>query len=122
MPVPAAAYDSVDLTVANGGTSSTWAAIGNASELGLYVPTITSGTVTLQVAQDGSGTGASGLVDKSGTAILVLGASTGGFALSSNEMGACLGYSHLRVVCGAAQGAARTFKLTRKVVGVDPSV
>lgn len=113
-------YEEVDVVVANGQTASAWVAIGNPAELGLYVPTITNGTVTLQVARDASGTGASGLVNQAGTAILVLAASTGAFAVSSLEMGALLGYSHMRVVCGAAQGADRTFKLAKKLVRVDP--
>lgn len=110
---PGARYDEVTLTVANGDTASDWQEIGNPAEIGLLVPTITSGTVTVQVSNDGST--ARGLVNQAGTAILVLAASTGAYAVSSNEMGACLGYKYIRVVCGASQGAQRLFKVTRKV-------
>lgn len=109
-------HDTVDLVVANGGTTSDWVHIGNPSECGLSIPTITSGTVTVQVAYASDGTGGGGVIDGSGTAKLVVAASTGGVNISSNDMGAVLGYPYMRVVCGAAQGAARTFKLTRKAV------
>jgi len=121
MPNPSANYAIDNITIANGGTQSDWIPIGNPTELGLYVPTLTSSTLVVKVAQDATGTGAVGLVDGTGTAILSYGASTGGFAIGSNRMGDCLGYSHIGVTCGSAQGAARTFKLTRKQVGVDPS-
>lgn len=109
-------HDVVDLVVANGGTTSGWVHIGNPSECGLWVPTLTSATVTVQVAYLPDGTGGGGVVNGAGTAVLVLAASTGAVNVSSNDMGAVLGYPYMRVVCGASQGAERTFKLTRKSV------
>src|SRR5207253_10094931 len=103
MPNPSASYDLVSITIANNGTQSDWIDLGNPTELGLYVPTLTSSTLTVKVAQDASGTGAQALVDGTGTAKLTYSAGTGGFAISSNEMGACLGYSHIGVLCGTAQ-------------------
>ena len=123
MPNPSATSDTVDIVVPNGGTTAAaYVAIGNPTELGLIVPTITSGTLVVKVALDASGTGAQGLVDGTGTAKLSYGAGTGNFAISSNEMGACLGYAFINVVCGASQGAERTFKLVRKLAGIDPTV
>lgn len=115
-----APQDTVDIVVANGGTTSAWVHIGNPSEVGLSVPTITSGTVTVQVAYASDGTGGGGVVNGAGTAVLVIAASTGGFNVSSNDMGAVLGYGYIRLVCGASQGADRTFKLTRKAVQTVP--
>lgn len=112
--------DTVDIVVANGGTTSAWVHIGNPSEVGLSVPTITSATVTVQVAYASDGTGGGGVVNGSGTAVLSLAASTGGFNVGSNDMGAVLGYGYMRIVCGASQGADRTFKLTRKAVQTIP--
>lgn len=122
MPSPSTNYDLINITIANGGTQSDWVAVGNPTELGLYVPALTSSTLTVKVAQDASGTGAQALVDGTGTAKLTYAAGTGGFAISSNEMGACLGYSHIGVTCGSAQGAQRVFKLARKLAGVEPTV
>lgn len=121
MPNPSVTYDTVPITVAINTTESDYVAIGNPTELGLIVPTITSGTLVVKVATSAAGANKVGLVDGTGTAKLSYGAGTGGFAISSNEMGACLAYSHIGVVCGASQGTARTFLLTRKLAGVDPS-
>lgn len=117
MPIPGSVQDVATLTVANGGTTSTSALIDNCSEVGLFVPTITSGTVIVQVSEDD--TNYFGLVNQSGTAILVLGAGTGAVAISGNELGSALPYKYIRVVCGAAQGAARSFTLKRKWVGTQ---
>jgi hypothetical protein len=114
-PTPGTSQDTVTLTVSSSGTTSTSADISNCSELGLFVPTITSGTVTVQVSEDDSNY--FGLVNQAGTAILALAASTGAVAISGNELGACLPYKYIRVVCGASQGSARSFTLKRKWVG-----
>lgn len=116
MPQPGSVQDNAALTVANGGTTSTSALIDNCSELGLFVPTITAGTVTVQVSEDD--TNYFGLTNQAGTAVLVLASGTGGVAISGNEMGACLPYKYLRVVV-AAQGAPRSFTLKRKWVGTQ---
>lgn len=123
MPNPSSSSDTVNITLgASPATQSAWVAIGNPTELGLYVPALSpSATVTVKVAQDASGTGAQALVDGTGTAKLTYASGAGGFAISSNEMGACLGYSHISVVVGTAQTAGKTFVLSRKMVSVDPS-
>ena len=112
-------HDTVDLVIANGGTTSGWVHIGNPSEVGLTVPTITNATLVVQVAYASDGTGGSGLVDATGTALLSYAASTGAFSIGSTHMGAVLGYPYMRVVLGAAQGAERTLKLTRKAIATN---
>jgi hypothetical protein len=121
MPIPAISPDEVTLTIPNGSDSSQWVYIGNPTEIGLIVPVITNATITVQVARTIAGAGASTLVNQAGAAILVTAASVGGFAISSNEMGAALGYAFIRVVSSVNQGAERVFYLTRKVSGVDPT-
>lgn len=110
--------DTVDLVVANGGTASAWVHIGNPAEVGLSVPTLTSSTLEVQVAYASDGTGGGKVYNGTGTQELVWGAGTGGFNVSSLAMGAVLGWGYMRVVCGSAQGADRTFKLTRKSVQI----
>jgi hypothetical protein len=109
-------HDTVDLVVPNGQTSSPWVHIGSPSECGFFVPTITLATVTVEVAYASDGTGGGPLVDGGGAARLTWAAGTGNFRVSTNDMGAVLGYPYMRVVCGAVQGAERTFKLLRKAV------
>lgn len=118
MPQPGAVQDTATLTVAVSGTTSDSALIDNCTELGLFVPAIVSGTVTIQVSEDG--TNFFGLVSQNGTAILVLSASTGSVAISGNELGCCLAYKYIRVVTGAVQTTtARLFTLKRKWVGTQ---
>lgn len=114
-----APQDTVDVVIANGGTTSPWVHIGNPSEVGLSVPAITSASLVVQVAYASDGTGGAGLVDATGTAVLSYAAGTGGFNIGSNHMAAILGYGYMRVVLGAAQGAERTLKLTRKSVQIS---
>jgi hypothetical protein len=121
MANPTTAWDEVSLTVAASGTQSNWVAVGNPNELGLFVPALSpSATVTVKVARDASGTGAAGLVDKAGTAILVLASGAGGIAVSSNEMGAVLGYPFVSVVLGTATTGAVVFRLQRKITADSP--
>ena len=111
----------VKVTHAAANVNSNWIALENATELGLFVPTLaTVCTVTLQVARDSSGTNAVGLVNQAGTAILVLASGSGGVAISSNELGALLAYPFFRVVLGANQAADVSFWLQKKCVAVDP--
>lgn len=123
MPFPSANYDEVTISLAaSPATQSAWVAVGNPTELGLYVPTLDPATtLTVKVARDSSGTGAAVVKDGTGTQKLVYASGTGDFAISSNEMGACLGYSHVSVVVGTAQTTGKTFRLARKLAGVDPS-
>lgn len=108
------------VTHAAANVNGPWTAIDNPSEIGLIVPALApNSTVTIQVARDAAGTGASPLVDKAGAAVLVLASSAGGFAVSSNEFGALLGYPYMRVVLGTNQNADVTFYMLRKVAGSD---
>lgn len=105
---------------ASGNVNGPWTLIDNPGEVGLIVPTLgTPCTVTIQVARDSSGTGASDLVDKAGAGVLVLASGSGGVAVSGNEMAAILAYPYMRVVLGANQGSDVTFYLEQKVPAVD---
>ena len=120
MPLPGEVQDTVTLTVAINGTKSTGGLIDNCSEIGLIVPAIVSGTVTVQVSETDMDANYVGLTNQAGTAILVAAASTGSFAFSGNELGAALPYKYIRVVCGATQTTtARLFTLKRKWVGMQ---
>lgn len=115
MPAPGVVQDTKTLTIANGAATSDSQLIDNCSELGLIVPTITAATLTVQVSEDD--VTYFPLVNQAGTAILVTASSTGAFAISGNEMGACLPYKYIRVVSSVNQGAARSITLKRKWVG-----
>jgi len=93
--------------------------IGNAAELGLLVPTLTTATtVQVKVGNQSDGSDARAIVDQGGTTKLVLASGSGNVAISSNDMALALGYPYLTVVIGAAQAAAKTFTLTKKAVAV----
>lgn len=109
-------HDTVDVIVTAGQTVSAVVHVGNPSELGLYVPTLTTPTtVQVRVAYASDGTGGANVVDKGGTQILSLASGSGNVNIGGNDMGACLGYPYLYVVLGATQAADKTFKLIRKV-------
>lgn len=113
--------DAVDLVMADEGTATPWTALGNPSEVGLIVPAgLTSCNLHVEVSSQADGTPGGMVVDKSGTQVLKVDATTGGFAFSSNEMGAVLGYGWLRVVSSVTQSAGpHTFTLTRKLVRIS---
>lgn len=115
MPQPGSVQDVSTLTIANGQTTSDSALVDNPGEIGLFVPTITAATITVQVSEDNSNF--FGLVNQAGTPILVTASGTGSFAISGNEMGAILAYKYVRVVSSGAQGAQRLFTLKRKWTG-----
>jgi hypothetical protein len=111
-------FETDALVVASGQTTSGALLIKDPASIGLIVPTITSGTVTVQVSADG--TNWFGLKDTGGNALLSYAASTGGFACSADDLAPVLGYAYLRLVCGASQGADRTFTVCRTLVRTDP--
>lgn len=121
MPSPLGPWDEISLTVTAGQTASPWVAIGNPGEVGLIVPALgTATTVTVQVARDSLGTGAANLVNGAGSQVCSLASGSGGVAVSSNDLGAILGYPYLRVVLGATQAADKTFYLERKATEHEP--
>ncbi len=119
MPQPGSVQDTTSLVIANNGTKpSAGALIDNCAEIGLFVPALSpSSVVTVQVAETDTDLAYFGLVNQAGTAILVLASSAGGYVVSGNELGACLSYKYLRVVCGTAQSPTVTFTLKRKWTG-----
>ena len=104
--------------IANGQTTSAAVAIKDPASIGLLVPTVTSGTLKVQVSADGANF--FDLQDASANVLLSYVTTTGGFALSSVDLSHVLGYGWLRVVSGASQGADRTFTLVRTLVRTDP--
>ena len=102
--------------IANGGTTSSGVEIDACELLGLSVPTLTSGTFKLQASADGGTNYRDIVVSETDPAVILqLSATTGGFCWSSRILECLKGYSHVRAVCGAAQGSART--LTWRVQG-----
>lgn len=77
------------------------------------VPTITSGTLTFTVVPY-IGATARTLKDSSGNTVTVA-SSTGGFVVNIPELSGCYSFT---IVCGASQGAARSFDV--QMVGLDP--
>jgi len=89
-------------TIANGGTSTDEINLGKDFEyLQVILPTLTSGTVKLQVSDEAGGT-FKDLGDGVTTAT-----TTGGYA-TTFKLG---GYQFIKVVSSANQGAARTIKI-----------
>ncbi len=97
-----------------------WVALDNATDYGLIVPTLGNAcTVTFQVASKSDGSDGQGLVDGTGTALLVLASGGGAVCVSSDALRVIKGYPFGRVVLGANQAGDVTFTLTRKVVAAD---
>src|SRR5437588_1908912 len=98
-------YRTDSLTVANGTAKSDALEILNASVIGLEVPALDNGTLTVQVSNENVTSSPQdalfkGLVNQAGAVLLVVAASTGGFVLSGVDLAAVLPYRWLRVVCG----------------------
>lgn len=112
-------YGTDNATITAGQTTTT-VLIGNPSEVGLQVPTLTTPTtVTLKVGSASDGSDAKGIVDQGGTAKLALASGSGNVAISSLDLAAILGYKYLTIVIGATQAADKVFVLDRKSVSVS---
>lgn len=111
-------YETDTLVVANGATTSGSVLVKNPTSLGLLIPTITSATVKVQVSNDG--TNFFDVQDTAGVVKMTWGASTGNFAVQPADLASALGYLWVQIVCGAPQGAARTFTLIRCTAKSDP--
>lgn len=98
------AYATSVLTIATDNTNSASTLLPTGtSEFALEVPTITSGTVQIQVSQNGTD-----WLNLQGAS---LGSGTGGIALPLFGATSPNCFKYFRVVTGAAQGANRTFIL-----------
>ena len=97
--------------VADNTTSAAVAIPKAVKYLSVYVPTITSSTVYLQVSGDGGTTYADYRSTPNGTNMILTGpaAGTGGYIF--DVPGGIGAFTHLKVKCGTAQAADRTFKL-----------
>ncbi len=99
-------------TIAQSGTLSSAVDLQGFGLVGLIIPTIDSGNVTFQVSDDN--VTFVDLKDKAGTAIQVT-ATTGGFAVSADDLTPLSAYCYIKVKTSVAQaGGARTFKFVVK--------
>jgi len=97
----------LDAVIANGGTASAEVDLDPNSAFGLFdflqivIPTVTSGTIKLQVAEKSGGT-----FQDLGSGITTS-TTTGGYS-TTFKLG---GWRYIKVVSSAAQGAERTFRV-----------
>jgi hypothetical protein len=82
-----------------------------AKNLSVLVPTITSSTVYLLVSGDGGTTYAEYRSTPNGTNMILTGPAAGTTTHTFDVPGGIGGFTHLKVRCGTAQAADRTFKL-----------
>ncbi len=115
LAVPAFANDGYGTVVITGGvvtdnqTSTAIAVPRGVEKAAIYVPTITSATISLKGSHDGGTTYDDVFCLNNGTNVVLASsaAGTGGMML---ELGCNVSfYSHLKVYAGAAQAADRTF-------------
>lgn len=91
-----------DVAIASSGTTSAEVDLGGDCDyVQITIPTITAATVSLQVAEDSGGT------------FYTLGASISTASGTGNYCTTFVlgGYQFIKVVCSAAQGSARTFRV-----------
>ena len=100
-------YDTVESVIANGDTASAVADIGNKTICGLLIPTLDSGSLTFQVAREPGGTFYT-LKDKTPANHTIV-ATTGNFAVTSDDLTELAGYRYIKIVSATIQTAARTF-------------
>lgn len=98
-------------TVASGATTGS-VFLEEWDTFGLEVPTITAGTLTIQVSNDNANWDS--VYDEAGVQVLTYASGTGNFSISSIAMAHIAAYRFMRVLCGAAQGGDRTFRLCFK--------
>lgn len=103
----------IDVVILNTGTVSTIADLEGFAVLGLLIPTITSATLTFQVAKERTGTYYTVKSIDASTAFTIA-ASTGACAVESNDLEALKGYRFIKIVAGASQGAERTLTFVVK--------
>lgn len=82
-----------------------------AKYLAVYVPTIETSTVFLQVSGDGGTTYADYRSTPNGTNMILTGPASGTGALTFDVPGGIGAFTHVKVKCGTGQTADRVFKL-----------
>lgn len=92
-------------------TSAAVAIPKGATKIAVYVPTITSSTVYLQVSGDGGTTYAEYRSTPNGTNMILTGPAAGTGGYTFDVPGGIGAFTHLKVKCGTAQAADRTFQL-----------
>ena len=100
-------YDTVDCVIASGDTASAVVDIGNKTICGLLIPTLDSGSLTFQVSEKADGTFYT-LKDKTPASHTIV-ATTGLFAVASDDLTELAGYRFIKIISAATQTAARTF-------------
>lgn len=107
-------YDAIEckITIANSTTVSDLVDLGNRAIVGLVLPALTSTNLSFKVAAHPTDTPVE-LKNADGTAITIT-ATTGGFAVDSDDIVCLAGYRWVQIVASVAQAADRTFKLLVK--------
>ena len=95
-------------TIAAGGTTSGAVDLEDAEILGLIIPTLVSANLTFTVSSTLAGTYVA--LKAKGAGALTITATTGGFAVTSDDLIGLKGYRFVKIVADAAQTAtARVF-------------
>jgi len=96
-------------TILISGTDSSVVDLEDFTILGLIIPTLDSTDLTFKVCNTAGGTFI-GLKVLAGTSALTITATTGNFAVVSNDLEGLSGYRYVQIIASAAQnGGARTF-------------
>ena len=95
--------------IAIDGTTSSAVDLEDCEILGLIIPALDATNLTFQVCDTAGGTFV-GLKVLAGTSALTITATTGNFAVVSNDLEGLSGYRYVQIIASAAQNtAARTF-------------
>lgn len=112
MPI---APQTVNATIASGGTTSNIISLKGQKIVSVYVPTMTAGTLTIEACYDPDASDATdlckGVIDTNGNAVGQWASGTFDKYLDGDTLARFMGINGIRFVAGAAQGAARTIKV-----------
>jgi len=101
------------ITVSTDDDLSSYVTIRGHAIVGLIIPTIDAANLTFYVANTSGGTYYQ-VKDKDGSAITIT-ASTGGFAVSTDDLTPLAAYRFIKIATSVAQTADRTFTFLLKV-------
>lgn len=99
----------IDCAVAEGEEESESSEIATYGIIGLIVPSLESTDITFKVNTE-SGVGDYALLKDIDGSAITISATTGGFALSSDELTHLAAYRWIKIVLSAAQSQRRVFK------------
>ena len=104
----------VAVAIANGGTTSAAIPVHGYAQFGLIMPAaLTSTAITFTACQSATGTFMP-VYDSDGTAVSVAVAASRALGLAGSEADALAPWPFIKLVCGSAEGAARTIQLCMK--------